>query len=135
MENDVLEKIILVDDEETFLKATADLLKPHSFECDTANNATSAIGLLKENHYNLLISDIKMPGNLDLNFIKKVRAMDRQVAIIIITGYPELKTAIESVNLSVGAYLLKPMEFKDLLSHIKRVLLQTKSKQYISKST
>ena len=125
-------RILLADDEETFLKATAELLKLNGYQSETANNASEALRLIQQGHYDLLISDIKMPGNIDLNFIKEVKRIDKCLPVMLITGYPELKTAIESVNLSVGAYLVKPLEFKDLLFHIKRVLVEkNKNKDFI----
>jgi two-component system response regulator HydG len=124
MNKDNQKKILVVDDEETFLYATADLLKLTGYYSDTANNAIDALKLIQETHYDLLISDIKMPGNFDLNFIREAKNINGRLSVILITGYPEIKTAIESVNLSIGAYLVKPLEFNDLHFHIKRVLVK-----------
>ncbi|KAA3611141.1 MAG: response regulator [Calditrichaeota bacterium] len=131
MANEDPKKILLVDDEETFLLATADLLKLNGFEIEKAHNAEDALELIISSHFDLIISDIKMPGNIDLNFIRETRKIRKNVSIILITGYPELRTAIEGIELSVGAYLVKPLEFKDLLFHIKKVLDKEKLIQQI----
>jgi CheY-like chemotaxis protein len=56
-------RILLADDEETFLHATADLLRREGYECETVPDAPSALAKVKGSPYDLLISDLEMPGN------------------------------------------------------------------------
>ncbi len=56
-------KILLADDEQTFLHSTADLLRDQGYECDCAMDAEEASALMQRTEYDLLISDINMPGN------------------------------------------------------------------------
>ncbi len=122
MTNGIKKKILLVDDEDTFRDATAELINTANFNCDASSNAHDALKLIMESKYDLLISDYNMPGNINLDFIKKVRKIDKYLSIILLTGYPNLKSVFEGVNLSVDAYLVKPLEFEDLLYQIKKIL-------------
>ena len=116
-------RLLIADDEEVFLQSTADLLRQEGFEVDCAMDGAEAARLLAANPYDLLLSDIRMPGNLDLALIRglpELPSPNAGLPVILMTGYPSAETAIRAVNLSVLAYLVKPMEFQDLLVQVKR---------------
>lgn len=111
-------RILLADDEETFLQSTADLLRREGYRCDCAPDAARAVRMLSDNEYDLLIADIKMPGNSQLEFIRDLPNIAENVPVILVTGYPLVNSAIESVKLRVEAYLVKPLDFDELLEHV-----------------
>jgi len=111
-------RILLVDDEETFLLSTADLLRRAGYDCDCASDVPSALERLQGADYDLLIADIKMPGNPDLELVRGLAALAKGLPVILVTGYPSLRTAIQSVELSVMAYLVKPLDFNELLAGV-----------------
>jgi CheY-like chemotaxis protein len=113
-----LARILIADDEPTFLRSTADLLIREGYECDTAPDARTAAEMLEREDYDLLIADIKMPGNPDLEFIRGMPQIARGLPVILVTGYPSLATAIQSVELPVVAYLVKPFELPELIEHV-----------------
>jgi CheY-like chemotaxis protein len=113
-----LARILIADDEPTFLRSTADLLIREGYECDTAPDAPTAAEMLKRGGYDLLIADIKMPGNPDLELISGMPQIAQGLPVILVTGYPSLATAIQSVELPVVAYLVKPFDLAELLEHV-----------------
>ena len=115
-------KILVADDDETFLYSTADLLRTKGYQCDCAMDSDQALQLLQNKEIDLLISDINMPGNPELEFIKTVTLKVEGLPIIIVTGYPSLQSAVESVELPVSAYLLKPVKFDKLLKHVRSLI-------------
>jgi CheY-like chemotaxis protein len=117
-------RLLIADDEEVFLLSTADLLRQEGYQVDCALDGIEAARLLRENRYDLLLSDIRMPGNADLALIEGLPEPNRGLPVILMTGYPSAPSAIRAVNLSVLAYLLKPMEFQDLLGHVRRGVAQ-----------
>ena len=119
-------KILLADDDDTFLRSTADLLRREGYECDCVSDAVAGIAKLQNNEYDLLIADIKMPGNADLELIRRVPKIAEETSVILVTGYPSQRTAIEAVRLSVVDYLVKPFELEELLEII-RTLGKTKN--------
>jgi CheY-like chemotaxis protein len=121
-----LGRILIADDEKTFLDATADLLRKEGYHCDCATNAKAASEKLRGDNYDLLIADIKMPGNRKLEFIKEVPRIAEGIPVILVTGYPTLDTAVQSFELPVVAYLVKPFEFSALLSHVQTSIRNTK---------
>lgn len=109
-------KILMADDEESFLKSTAALLRRQGYACDCVSEAQSALEKLSAGHYDLMIADIKMPGNTDLELIKKLPKVAPGLPVIMVTGYPSLESAAQSIELPVVAYLVKPVDFEQLLA-------------------
>jgi len=112
---DDLGRILLADDEENFLMATKEILQDQGYQCDCAADAATAAKMLESAEYDLLISDIKMPGNDELEFIETLPQLAEGMPVILVTGYPSTKTAIHSVELPVVAYIAKPFNYDDLL--------------------
>ncbi len=114
-------RILFVDDEETFLQSTADLLRREGYSCDTALHVDEASRLLQSNSYSLLIADIKMPGNHNLEFVRQLSASSPGIAVILVTAHPSIASAVQSVELPVVAYLIKPFSLQDLLAKVQGV--------------
>ncbi len=115
-------RILVADDDEMVRSSTVELLADAGFTCDSAPDANRAIALLQRNNYDLLISDIQMPGNPDLELIREIPQIKAGLPVIIITGYPSLKTAMDSIQLPVVAYMLKPIDWPKMLSEINRAI-------------
>jgi DNA-binding response OmpR family regulator len=113
-------RILFADDEETFLRASCDLLRREGFACDGVPDAAAAMKKLHGEKYDLLIADIKMPGNAELEFIQEVPKIADGLPVILVTGYPSTYTAIKSIQLPVMAYLPKPVDFPELLAQVRR---------------
>jgi CheY-like chemotaxis protein len=110
-----LGRILIADDESDFLSATAMFLRSRGFHCDCAPDATEAMRKLQEQDYDLLISDIEMPGNENLALIRTVPQLVEGLPIILVTGRPSIETASQSFQFSVVAYLVKPIQPEALL--------------------
>lgn len=124
-----LGRVLIADDEETFLMATADLLRREGFEVETVRDGMSALARVREASYDLLISDLEMPGNEDLDLVRQVAHLAGGLPIIIITGFPSTRSAIASIELPVAAYLLKPVAFPDLLARVRTSVARFQSYQ------
>jgi DNA-binding response OmpR family regulator len=114
-------RILFVDDEETFLRATCELLRREGYQCDAAASTVEGLALLETNPYDLVIADIKMPGNLDLEFVRQLATRSDAPPVILATGYPSMSSAIESIELPVIAYLVKPFDIAELLAKLRTV--------------
>lgn len=112
-------RILLADDEVNFQQATAELLREQGYTCEVVSDAHAAAERLRSETYDVLIADIKMPGNTNLEFIQELSSAAKRVSVILVTGYPSTETAISSVQLPVLAYLVKPFKFDELLTHVR----------------
>ena len=111
-------RILFVDDEETFLHSTADLLRREGYACDGVLNVSIARRCLRQERYDLVIADIKMPGNSNLEFVRQLAGLAESASVILVTGHPSVTTAVQSVELPVVAYLIKPFDFQELLAKV-----------------
>ncbi len=128
-------RILIADDEESFLRSMAVLLEREGHTCDCASDAFEAAKYLEAQPYDLLISDIRMPGNQDLDLVRKVPAMNAGLPVILVTGYPSMPSAVQALQLPVLAYLVKPLDFDELLSHVNRGIAFRKVASTMNAST
>ncbi|HET6410200.1 MAG TPA: sigma-54 dependent transcriptional regulator [Chthoniobacteraceae bacterium] len=117
-------RILIADDEPLFLRTTAALLRKAGYHCTTAPTGQSALEALAREPFDLILSDLNMPGNLRLELLLEGRKKWPDTPLIVITGAPSLPSAIESVRLGITDYLLKPVKYDDLLSAVRRALAQ-----------
>jgi len=120
-------RILIADDEEFFLRTTTELLRKEGYECSQAHNAESALEKLKTSEFDLLISDIFMPGNSDLELVEKLREVAEGMPVILITGNPSVETATKSIQLPVVAYMAKPFDADMLFMHVKDAISNYKT--------
>ena len=115
-------RILLADDEETFLSSTADLLRSEGYECVTAKDGSSALAATEAEPFDLLISDLEMPGNAELQLVSQIAERGNGVPVIILTGFPSVRSAVACIDLPVVAYLTKPVSFSTLLDRVARAV-------------
>jgi len=111
-------RILIADDDATFRQSTADLLRGEGYEVGMAQDAAEALQVVRGGSYDLVISDLEMPGNENLRLIRGLQQEAGGLPVIILTGYPSTESAIASIELPVVAYLRKPVELADLVSRI-----------------
>ncbi len=122
-------RLLIVDDEPLFLQTTCQLLQKEGADCKTAVDATSALSQLETHDFDLILTDLNMPGNLRWELLQAGRQRWSHVPMIVITGVPSLPSAIESLRLGVTDYLLKPVAFPELLGSIHRTLASSSKSQ------
>jgi CheY-like chemotaxis protein len=114
--------ILIADDESSFLRSTAELLRNEGYECDAARDADEGIQMLQQRQYDVLIADIKMPGNHNLRIIRETQTYVYGIPVILVTGYPSIESAVDAVGLPVVAYLTKPVDYETLLTHVRAAM-------------
>jgi two-component system response regulator AtoC len=126
MSNQAAARILIADDEPLYSKTTAALLRKAGYHCVCAPDGQAALDVLAKEPFDLVLSDLNMPGNLRLELLHEGRRQWPETPLIVVTGAPSLPTAIESVRLGITDYLLKPVKFDDLLASVKRALSHRK---------
>lgn len=112
-------RILLADDDESFRRTTADLLRRDGYEVDEVPDADAALYRIQGAAYDLLISDLEMPGNEGLALVRELARMSGGLPVIIVTGYPTFDSALASIELPVCAYLVKPLDPPTLSRHVR----------------
>src|SRR3954463_3764249 len=101
--------VLLVDDEPQLTRALARHLVAAGYEVETANDGTEAVARLKERFFDVVISDISMPGMNGLELLRAIREKDLDVPVIVMTGAPAVQSAIEAIEHGALRYLIKPV--------------------------
>jgi DNA-binding NtrC family response regulator len=109
-------KILIVDDEPNILSSLKKILEGEDKEVLTAKTAEDGWNVLKENRdTEIVISDNKLPGMLGIDFLIKVKHLYPDTIRILITGYPDLNSAMDAINKAhIWRYILKPIEVEEL---------------------
>lgn len=115
-------RILVVDDEAGIRDLLAKTLALAEYEVDLAAGGAEALDRLHRAHYDLVITDLKMPGVDGMTLIRDARRFLPQLPIIIITGYSTEASAIEAINLGVNGYLTKPFRVPKVLSAAAKAL-------------
>lgn len=119
--------ILLADDEATFAESTSELLRREGFQCETVADGAAALERAATGRFDLLISDLEMPGNANLELVRRIAELHGGLPIIILTGFPSVRSAIASIDLPVAAYLVKPVPFADLVVRVERAVTRFRS--------
>src|SRR5574339_878522 len=116
-------RILVVDDEEGMLEVCADTLrKLPETEIYLERSSNCAVERLSSERFNLLITDIRMPGLNGVELLKMARAHDPQLPVLMLTAFPSVETAVETMKLGAVDYITKPFIPDDLVGTVARIL-------------
>ena len=114
------EKLLIVDDEQGMRDLLSIMLRKQGYEVDVAESGEEAISRVTREEYDLLVTDISMPGLDGLTVLRRVREIAPELPTILITAYASTESAIEALKLGAYDYIVKPFdveEFKIVISH------------------
>jgi DNA-binding NtrC family response regulator len=114
-------RILIVDDEVEITEILADLLS-EDYECLRAASAEEALARLNESVFQLVISDITMPGMSGLDMIPHVKALSPDTVVVMISGMQTVESAIGALRLGAFDYLMKPFDLRQVEAVVKRAL-------------
>ena len=121
MDDQNVGRVLLVDDEENFCMTTAGLLSREGYHCESVNCPDKALTVLPGD-YDLLITDLHMPGKSGLEFLEEIHQRAPELPMIVVTGYPSVETAVEAIHLSVVDYLQKPLKVPELYQSVAKAI-------------
>ena len=109
-------RILVVDDEVDFLETIVNRLKKRKLDAVGVTTGESAIEVLNEQLFDVVLLDIKMPGGMDgIETLREIKKLQPLTEVILLTGHASVETSIEGMKLGAFDYLLKPMKFEELL--------------------
>jgi EAL domain-containing protein (putative c-di-GMP-specific phosphodiesterase class I)/ActR/RegA family two-component response regulator len=108
-------RILVVDDDEAILRVIDRTLTKAGHQVETAPNGATAMEKMNGRPFDLVMSDISMPGMNGLDLLRAVRAHDLDVPVLIMTGTPDVATAMRAIEYGALRYLIKPMVPSEIL--------------------
>jgi DNA-binding NtrC family response regulator len=116
------ERLLIVEDEDTLCKSLQRVFSKEGYEVDRADSAESAFKLLERNSYDLIITDIILPGISGIELMTKYRETNPAQKVIIITAYASLTTAVEALKAGASDFIIKPLMHDEMKRAVRRVL-------------
>lgn len=108
-------RVLLVDDDVALLRAVKRTLAAAGFDVETAQTGSDAVELFGRAPYDAVVTDISMPGMDGLELIRAVREKDLDCPVILVTGMPDVETAIRAIEYGAFRYLVKPADNEELI--------------------
>ena len=118
-------RVLVVDDEDAIRDLLSRSLALADYEVDAAPDGRTAVDRMRIIDYDLLITDLRMPGVDGLSVIREARRLNADIPIIIVTGHSSEASAIEAINLGVQGYLVKPFRVPRVLAAAAKALGET----------
>jgi DNA-binding response OmpR family regulator len=115
-------RILVIDDEEIIHSSLRKILGRRGHEVVTVLSADEGLEKLGYEHFDLVITDLMMPGRNGLELIEQMRKDGREAPVMMITGYPTIRTAVQALRLGAVDYLAKPFTRQELLGPVCRAL-------------
>ena len=115
-------KLLYVDDEESLRILVKSQLTMEGFAVETADDGDTALEMVQNSKYDLILLDIRMPRMDGIEVLKQLKKMNIKARIVMLTAVTELSSAIGAVKLGANDYITKPYNIEDLLGCINRVL-------------
>jgi len=114
MANMIKPKILLVDDDQSVLDGLKKILTQDGYAVSTASSGYEALNLLSKRGVDIILTDMKLPGMGGLSLIQEIRKKNEPVAIVVITAYSSVKTAVDAIKCGADDYLTKPLNIEEL---------------------
>lgn len=114
--------ILVVDDESFIREIICRKLGGSGFSCDAAPNAEDALEKISQNDYDCVLSDIHMPGMNGIEMLRRIKLRDQDLAVILVTGAPDIDAALEAMRLGAYDHLSKPLNLAALEITVDRAL-------------
>jgi response regulator RpfG family c-di-GMP phosphodiesterase len=115
-------RVLVLDDEAFIRDVVSRKLTADGYACDLAADAETALSRLTQVTYDCILSDVNLPGMNGVEFLRRVRLMDQEVAVIMITGSPDLDCALEAMRLGAYDQLAKPLNLAKLTLTVDRAV-------------
>ncbi len=116
------ERLLIVEDEDTLCESLQRVFTKEGYEVDRADSAESAFKLLEEKRYDLIITDIILPGISGIELLTKYRVRNPSQRVIIITAYASLTTAVEAIKAGACDFIMKPLMHDEMKRAVRKAL-------------
>lgn len=114
-------KALVADDDQTHREIFSDLMSDQGMEVEAVEDGDKAIEYIHKNHYDVILTDLMMPGRDGIEVLREARKKSLQTLVVIITGFGTLETAIEAIRLGAHDYITKPFKLEELQLIFKNV--------------
>ena len=116
------QRVLVVDDEPDMAESCAFFLDRAGYEVATANSGPDALALMERSPFSVVITDLKMPRMSGMTLLERVRERDPDVEVLVITGHPDVDSAVEAMKLGALDYIRKPFTEQEFMARVDKAL-------------
>ncbi|WP_310600008.1 response regulator [Desulfobulbus sp.] len=113
-----LYSVLIVDDEEEFRNMTAKRLSKRDLECACAPDGDTALGMINERSYDVVLLDVKMPGRDGIETLREIKRIAPMTEVVMLTGHASVESGINGIKYGAFDYLMKPMDLDPLFEKL-----------------
>lgn len=114
-------RVLLVEDDPMIGEAVQETLKDASYAVDWARNGQTAINSVRDQHYDVVLLDLGLPGKDGMEVLASIRSRDQSTPVLIITARSELQDRLRGLDGGADDYILKPFDMAELLARVRAV--------------
>lgn len=108
-------KVLIVDDDSTLRDLLSETINGMGYIVETAEDGEDALNKLKRERFDVVVSDLKMPGMDGITLLNNIKALDSNILVIIITAYATLETAVKAIERGAYDYIAKPFRLDEFM--------------------
>ncbi len=116
------EKLLIVEDEDTLCESLKRVFTKEGYETDIADSAEAAFELLKDKTYDLIITDIILPGISGIELLSRYKKQNPEQKVVIMTAYASMETAVEALKAGACDFIIKPLMHDEMKRIVKKAL-------------
>ncbi len=124
-----MHSILVIDDDKDICLVLSNFLTKNSYSVSTAYNGEDGLRSLRSTNFDLILCDYRLPDVTGVELLQKIKILDPSVAIVIITGYSDVKTAVETFRYGASDYVTKPLYPDELLVTVQETIAKNKAKR------
>lgn len=117
--------LLIVDDDMTFCRVLARAMAGRGFAVTVAHDVAQAIWSAEQNPPKFAVVDLRMPGPSGLTLVKKLKELDGDIRVVVLTGYASIATAVEAIKMGATHYLAKPVNAEEIIAAFGRISAQS----------
>lgn len=115
-------RILVIEDESSLRKTLARILQQANFEVTTAESAEQGLDYLKTTAFDLVFTDLRLPGMAGLEALKQIQSTNPNIPVVLFTAQPDINSAVEALRYGATDYLLKPLKPEVIIERAKTIL-------------
>lgn len=120
-------KLLLVDDDESLLRLLSLRLQSEGYEVQSASSGQDALKMLNTGHYDMVLSDLRMPGLDGISLFEEIVALRRDIPVVLMTAHGTIQDAIDATQRGIMGFLTKPIDHQKLRDILDKALKQSHS--------
>jgi len=117
-----MNNILIVDDDKDMQAILADTLEMEGYKTSVAGDGNAAIKEITNNSPELILLDVRLPGMSGLQLLEKIKAVNKNLVVIMLTGYGDIKDSVSAIKLGAFDYITKPFNDEEIIANIKNAL-------------